>query len=90
MTSYTTGTPKSDASSDDMARQIDVLRADFAKLTASLSADMADGLDAAGRRIDRTSRAAKDKATEAVTDNPLMALGIAVGVGLLLGLFARR
>lgn len=75
---------------EDMATQIEGLRADLSKLLAGLSSDVSDGVERAGRQVNKTGRAAHDTATIAVIENPLMAIGIAVGVGLLLGLIARK
>lgn len=75
---------------EDLAQQIESLRADLAKLAAGLSSDLSDGMERAGRQIERKGRAARDNATSAVVENPMLALGLAVGLGLLLGLFARK
>jgi ElaB/YqjD/DUF883 family membrane-anchored ribosome-binding protein len=76
--------------SDDLAHQLTVLRADVSKLMSTMSGDLADGLGQAGRQIERTGRDAQATATKTVMDHPLTAVGIAVGVGLLLGLVARK
>jgi ElaB/YqjD/DUF883 family membrane-anchored ribosome-binding protein len=81
---------KSKVPSDDLAQQIDALREDMSKLMATVSGDVLDGLDEAGRQITRTSRDARAAATNTVIEHPLAALGAAVGVGLLLGLLARK
>lgn len=81
---------KSSSQNDDLGQQIDALRADVSKLMATLTSDVSEGLDNAGRQISRTSRDARATATNSVIDNPLTAVGIAVGVGLLLGLIARK
>jgi ElaB/YqjD/DUF883 family membrane-anchored ribosome-binding protein len=85
-------TPALDAlmNSDDLARQFADLRADVSKLMSTVTGDVADGLEQAGRRIERTSRDARATASSTVMDHPLAAVGIAVGIGLLLGLVARR
>lgn len=82
--------PKSAAFSDDLSQQLDSLRADVSKLMATVSGDVSEGLDQAGRQISRASRDARAVATNSVIDHPLTAMGIAVGVGLLLGLVVRR
>ncbi|MCC6008220.1 MAG: DUF883 family protein [Rhodobacteraceae bacterium] len=75
---------------DDINAQIETLRADLAKLTATIGSDVSDGLETAGRKISESGRDARAKATDAVLDHPLAAIGIAAGLGLLLGLVARK
>lgn len=82
--------PKNKGASDDLGQQIEALRADMSKLMATVSGDVSDGLDEAGRQISRTGRDARAAATNTVNEHPLAALGVAVGVGLLLGLVARK
>ena len=81
---------KPTASSEDLSKQLDALRADVSKLMATGSEDVSDGLDQAGRHISKTSRDARIAATNSVIQHPLTAVGIAVGVGLMLGLVARK
>lgn len=81
---------KSNSQSDDLSHQIEALRADLSKLIAKVSGDVSDGLDQAGRQISRSSRDARAAASNTVIDNPLASVAIAVGVGLLLGLVARK
>jgi ElaB/YqjD/DUF883 family membrane-anchored ribosome-binding protein len=90
MNSPTTSAVRPQMTSDDLAHQFTVLRADVSKLMSTMSEDLADGLGQAGRRIERTGRDAQATATKTVLDHPLAAVGIAVGVGLLLGLAARK
>lgn len=78
------------ASSEDLSKQLEALRADVSKLMSTVSEDVSDGLDQAGRQISKTSRDARIAATNSVIEHPLAAMGIAVGVGLLLGLVARK
>lgn len=85
-----TAAEKITAKSEDLSVQIEALRADMAKLMSTVSGDVSDGLDQAGRQISRTSRDVKVAASNTVIENPLAAVGIAVGVGLLLGLIARK
>jgi ElaB/YqjD/DUF883 family membrane-anchored ribosome-binding protein len=66
------------------------LRADLARLTAMISEDVSDGIETAGRKIGQTGRDAQTTATNAVLGHPLTAIGIAAGIGLLLGLVARK
>jgi ElaB/YqjD/DUF883 family membrane-anchored ribosome-binding protein len=81
---------KATSSTDDLSHQMEALRADMSKLMTTVSGDVSDGLDQAGRQISRASRDARAAATNSVIDHPLAAMGIAVGVGLLLGLVARK
>lgn len=81
---------KASSNPDDLSHQMEVLRADMSKLMTTVSGDVTDGLDHAGRQISRASRDARAAATNTVIEHPLAAMGIAVGVGLLLGLVARK
>jgi len=83
-------TNKAAPSADDLSQRIESLRADMTKLAASLSEDVAEGIGKAGRQIGQTGRDARATATNTVLAHPLTAVGIAVGFGLLLGLFARK
>ncbi|KAA0920692.1 DUF883 family protein [Aquicoccus porphyridii] len=75
---------------DDLSHQIETLRADVSKLMATVSDDVSDGIGEAGRQIGQTGRDARRTATNTVTEHPLAAVGIAAGIGLLLGLVARK
>jgi ElaB/YqjD/DUF883 family membrane-anchored ribosome-binding protein len=81
---------KTSSNTDDLSHQMEALRADMSKLMTTVSGDVTDGLDQAGRQISRASRDARAAATNSVLDHPLAAMGIAVGVGLLVGLVARK
>ncbi|MDG3041746.1 glycine zipper domain-containing protein [Roseicyclus marinus] len=83
-------TKDNNPSEDDLSHQLEVLRADVAKLVSTLSDDLSDGIGKAGRQIGQTGRDARTTATSTVLDHPLAAVGIAVGVGVLLGLVARK
>lgn len=74
----------------DLSHQLEALRADVAKLVSTLSDDLSDGVGKAGRQIGQTGRDARATATTTVMEHPLTAVGIAVGVGLLLGMIARK
>lgn len=76
--------------SDDLREQIAQLRADLAKLTATAAADLSGGVEAARHQAAQSGRAAKDSVVDAVTANPLGAIGIAAGLGFLLGVMTRR
>lgn len=83
-------TNQNGASSDDLHKQIATLRADVAKLTASAADDVKDGLGAARRQALKSGRDAREGVVDAVTEHPLTAIGIAGGVGYLLGILTRR
>jgi ElaB/YqjD/DUF883 family membrane-anchored ribosome-binding protein len=74
----------------DIGQQIETLRADLAQLTATITEEMSDGIGTAGRKIGQTGRDVQATATNAVLGHPLTAIGIAAGIGLLLGLVARK
>jgi len=90
MNSPITSAEESRMDSDDFTHQFAVLRADVSRLMTTVSDDVTDGLGQAGRRIERTGRDAQASATNTVLDHPFAAVGIAMGVGLLLGLVARK
>ncbi|SMH46825.1 DUF883 family protein [Maritimibacter sp. HL-12] len=78
------------SSDDDLSQQIEDLREDLLKLAATVRNEMSDGIEEAGRQISKTGREAQTTATNAVIGHPLTAVGIAAGIGLLLGLLARK
>lgn len=90
MTASPTAAFKAAISSDDLGEQIASLRADLSKLVETLSDDVSKGLSRAGHQIERSGHDARTTATNTVLDHPLAAVGVAVGVGLLLGLVARK
>jgi len=79
-----------DTTADDLRAQVATLRADIAKLSATAAEGVGDGIDSAGRRMARTGREAKASVVDAVAANPLIAVGLAAGVGYLLGMLMRR
>ncbi len=81
---------KAASSPDDLSQQIENLRADVMKLAETIKNDMSDEIENAGRQIGQTGRDARDTATNTVIAHPLTAVGIAAGVGLLLGMIARK
>jgi ElaB/YqjD/DUF883 family membrane-anchored ribosome-binding protein len=81
---------KAAPSSEDISKQIETLRAELMALAATISGVVPDGVQKAGRQIGRTGRNVRATATGAVLDHPLAAIGIAAGLGLLLGLVVRR
>ncbi len=85
-----TSKTKADPSPEDISQQIETLRADLMKLAATVKDDMSEGIGKTGRQIGQTGRDARATATNVVLDHPLAAVGIAAGLGLLLGLVARK
>ncbi len=90
MTTANAAAVKANSQSDDLGHQIEALRADVSKLMATVSGDVSEGLEQAGRQIGQTGRDARTAASNTVIEHPLAAVSIAVGVGLLLGLVARK
>lgn len=85
-----TSNAKAALSADDLGHQIEVLRADLVRLAAMVSDDVSEGIEQATHRIGQTGRDAQASATNAVLGHPLSAVAIAAGIGLLLGLVARK
>jgi ElaB/YqjD/DUF883 family membrane-anchored ribosome-binding protein len=83
-------TAKALPSTDDLGQQIEALRAELVKLAATLTDDMSGGIGRAERQIAATAREARATATDTVLDHPLAAVGIAAGIGLLLGMILRK
>jgi ElaB/YqjD/DUF883 family membrane-anchored ribosome-binding protein len=81
-------TNKSTTSRDteDVAAQVDAIRADIQNLTSTVSRIANKQL---GRAQDRAIEAANE-AEDAIRRNPLSAVAIAVGLGFLFGVFTRR
>lgn len=90
MPDTTSRSAKAEAHQEDIAAQIEALRADLAKLTATITGEVRDGIETAGRKIDQTRHDAQATATRAVLDHPLAAVGIAAAIGLLIGLSMRK
>jgi ElaB/YqjD/DUF883 family membrane-anchored ribosome-binding protein len=71
---------------DDLANQIDAIRADLQNLTSTVGR-------MAGKQINRAQDKAMEsayEAEEAIRRNPLQAVAIAAGLGFLFGVFTRR
>lgn len=81
---------KSPANHDDLSAQIESLRKDLTELASTVSDDVSDGIEEAGRKIGKTGRDATKQATKAVRDNPLSAVAIAAGFGLVVGLLLHK
>lgn len=94
---------KADASlsPDDLGATLADLRRDVGDLVASIRKaavdrgdamveDIAGGVNEATRVAARRGRESRVAVEQAVQDNPMMALGLAAGLGLLFGLALRR
>jgi ElaB/YqjD/DUF883 family membrane-anchored ribosome-binding protein len=71
---------------EDLAKQIDAIRGDLQNLTSTVSR-------IAGKQLNRAQDKAMETASEAedaIRRNPLQAVAIAAGLGLLLGVLTRR
>ena len=71
---------------EDLAQQIDAIRGDLQNLTSTVSR-------IAGKQLNRAQDKAIETASEAedaIRRNPIQAVAIAAGVGLLLGILTRR
>jgi len=71
---------------EDLAAQIDAIRADMQNLTSTVSR-------IAGKQMNRAQGKAMEtaqQAEEAIKSNPLQAVAIAAGLGFLFGVFTRR
>ena len=71
---------------EDLADQIDAIRGDLQNLTSTVSR-------IAGKQLNRAQDKAIETASEAedaIRRNPIQAVAIAAGVGLLLGILTRR
>jgi ElaB/YqjD/DUF883 family membrane-anchored ribosome-binding protein len=74
------------SSTEDLAKQIDAIRADMQDLTSTVK-----GI--ANKQINRAQNKAMETAQEAedaIKRNPLQAVAIAAGLGFLFGVFTRR
>ncbi len=78
------------ATLEDLAVQIEALRADIAGIASTVASGMVDGVQVAGRKLVRSGREAQASMHGKVVEHPLAAIGIAAGLGLLVGLVARR
>ena len=90
MSTTATSNTKAATAPDDLSHQIEALRADLAKLAATITDDMTGGIEKAGHQIGQTGRDARASATNKVLEHPLASVGIAAAVGLLLGMMMRK
>ncbi len=86
---------------EGLALQLASLRDDITKLTSSVStlagqqgrkmaSDITDGLNEAANYIERKSTGAEAELEKSVASHPLIALGLAACVGMLVGAMTRR
>lgn len=86
---------------DAVIAQMEVLRGDIAKLAGTmqslasngghaLARDMTDGMNDAVNYLGRKGHAADLRIEGAVAANPYLAMGLAAGMGVLLGALTRR
>lgn len=86
---------------DAITAQIAALRADIVKLAGSLQStvtsngtalvrDTSEGLNEAAHYVGRKGHAVDRQIEGAVAANPYLALGLAAGLGLLVGVITRR
>ncbi|MFD1911379.1 DUF883 family protein [Halodurantibacterium flavum] len=99
---------RNEPTTEDLSRQMDVLRADLARITETMTEmgraqgrALADDLrgraeraKAEGERqaeyLQHRAEEMVDEAAEMVRRQPAMALGVAAGLGFLLGLISRK
>jgi ElaB/YqjD/DUF883 family membrane-anchored ribosome-binding protein len=79
-----------DSTIEELRAQVATLRADIGKLSSTAAGGVGEGIDAAGKQIARSGREARASIVDAVIANPLAAVGVAAGIGYLLGVFTRR
>ena len=82
------------AQMSEMQKDVAKLASNFAKSTAergqAMAQDLSDGVADAARYVTRKGSEADARLESAVAANPYMALGIAAGLGLLIGALSRR
>ncbi len=78
--------PSPSPETNELADQIDAIRADIQSLTSTVGRLANKQI---GRAQDKAGDAA-NQAEEAIKQNPLSAVAIAVGLGFLFGIFTRR
>jgi ElaB/YqjD/DUF883 family membrane-anchored ribosome-binding protein len=94
-------TTTAQADYDAVVEQLAALRADMAKLAGtvqkatgnrhdSLATDLSDGVTEAVRHFSRQAKANAARLEGAVATHPYVAMGMAAGIGLLIGAMTRR
>jgi len=71
---------------DELAAQIDAIRAEMQNISATMGRIAEKGMHQAQDKALET----KETAEEAIKQNPLQAIAIAAGFGLLIGILTRR
>ncbi len=93
--------PTAGADYDAVAAQLASLRGEISKLAGTVSdaaghrgqalaADVSDGVSDAVSYLGRQARDGEARLEGAVTTHPYVAIGMAAGIGLLLGVLTRR
>ena len=92
-----TGKRGANSNADDLAAQIEAIRADMQNLTSTVSrigtAQIGRAQDMAKETVGRAQDKAKEtaqEAQEAIKRKPLQAVAIAAGLGFLFGVLTRR
>lgn len=86
---------------DDLMAQLQVLREDVSRLTHSaagaaesrgrrMASDISDGVSQAVHYVERKGTNTEAELQRSVATHPLMALGLAAGIGILIGAMTRR
>lgn len=78
--------PSSTRDTEDLAKQVDAIRADIQNLTSTVSKIASSKISRAQGKAMETAQ----EAEEAIKRNPLQAVAIAAGLGFLFGVFTRR
>lgn len=71
---------------EDLAAQIEAIRAEMQNMSATMGRIAEKGMHRAQDKAIET----KESAEEAIKQNPLQAIAIAAGLGLLVGILTRR
>jgi len=86
---------------DGLVAQMSALREELTGLAQSvastaerrgrrMASDISDGMGEAAHYVERKGRTAEADLERSITTHPLLALGLAAGVGLLIGAMTRR
>ncbi len=78
------------ATLEELMAQIEALRAEIASVASTAGDVVVDGVQAAGRKLVRTGRNTRASVVDAIAEHPLAAVGIAAGIGFVVGLLVRR
>jgi ElaB/YqjD/DUF883 family membrane-anchored ribosome-binding protein len=71
---------------DELAAQIDAIKSEMQNISATMGRIAEKGMNRAQDKAVET----KESAEEAIKQNPLQAIAIAAGLGLLIGILTRR